>query len=177
MYSTRGEEKCCVCLCAQSLQLCLTFCNPTDCSPPGSSVHGVLQARMLEWASLPSFQGIFPTQGSNPCLLPFLHCRQILHHWITGEARKNIREVPDLIFHPPCSLFNYQSCRIYLIFTVLYTVIQSFSSAWHSCWFFSNFCVCYSLFIPWVSDENTTSYQRNLLILLLYNTYCSVWQF
>ena len=29
-------------------QLCLTFCDPTDCSPPGSSVHGILQARILE---------------------------------------------------------------------------------------------------------------------------------
>ena len=34
---------------AQSLQLCLTLCNPIDGSPPGSSVPGVLQARILEW--------------------------------------------------------------------------------------------------------------------------------
>ena len=37
---------------AQSLQSCLTLCNPMDCSPPGSSVHGVLQARILEWVAL-----------------------------------------------------------------------------------------------------------------------------
>ena len=30
-------------------QLCLTLCDPMDCSPPGSSVHGILQARILEW--------------------------------------------------------------------------------------------------------------------------------
>ena len=30
-------------------QLCLTHCDPKDCSPPGSSVHGILQARTLEW--------------------------------------------------------------------------------------------------------------------------------
>ena len=35
-------------LCAQSLQSCLTLCNPMDCSLPGSSVHGILQARILE---------------------------------------------------------------------------------------------------------------------------------
>ena len=31
-------------------------------------------------------KGIFPTQGSNPCLLRLLHCRQILYHWVTREA-------------------------------------------------------------------------------------------
>ena len=34
---------------AKLLQLCLTLCNPMDCSPPGSSVHGILQARILEY--------------------------------------------------------------------------------------------------------------------------------
>ena len=38
----------CACVRAQSLQACLTLCNPMDCSPPGSSVYGILQARMLE---------------------------------------------------------------------------------------------------------------------------------
>ena len=38
----------CVCVCAKSLQLCLTLCDPVDYSPPGSSVHGILQARILE---------------------------------------------------------------------------------------------------------------------------------
>ena len=34
---------------AKSLQLCLTLRDPIDCSPPGSSVHGIFQARVLEW--------------------------------------------------------------------------------------------------------------------------------
>ena len=33
-------------------QLCLTLCNPVDCSPPGSSIHGILQARILEWVAI-----------------------------------------------------------------------------------------------------------------------------
>ena len=33
-------------------QLCLTLCNPVDCCPPGSSVHGILQARILEWVAI-----------------------------------------------------------------------------------------------------------------------------
>ena len=47
-------------------------------SPPGSSVHGILQARILEWVATPS-RGIFLIQGSN---LGLLHCRQILYHLI-----------------------------------------------------------------------------------------------
>ena len=35
-------------------QSCPTLCNPMDCSPPGSSVHGIFQARVLEWVPLPS---------------------------------------------------------------------------------------------------------------------------
>ena len=58
-------------------QSCPTLCNPKDCSPPGSSVHRILQARILEWgASHSLFQGIFLTQGSN---LHLPHCRLILY--------------------------------------------------------------------------------------------------
>ena len=37
--------------------LCLSLCDPTDCSPPGSSVHGILQARILEWVAISIFKG------------------------------------------------------------------------------------------------------------------------
>ena len=46
-----------MCVCAQSLQSCLTLCDPMDCSPPGSSVDGILQARILEWVAMPSSRG------------------------------------------------------------------------------------------------------------------------
>ena len=39
---------------AKSLQLCPTLCNPMDYSPAGSSVHGSLQATILEWVAMPS---------------------------------------------------------------------------------------------------------------------------
>ena len=42
---------------AKSLQSCPTLCNPMDHSPPGSSVHGVIQARILEWAAVPFSKG------------------------------------------------------------------------------------------------------------------------
>ena len=47
----------CLRVCAQLLQLCLILCNPMDCSPPGSSVHVILQARILEWVAMPSSRG------------------------------------------------------------------------------------------------------------------------
>ena len=41
-------------MCVNSLQSCLTVSSPMDCSPPGSSVHGTLQARILEWVAISS---------------------------------------------------------------------------------------------------------------------------
>ena len=48
-----------------------------DCNPSGSSVHGILQARILEWVAIPFLQGIFLTLGSNWGLW---HYRKILYH-------------------------------------------------------------------------------------------------
>ena len=56
---------------AKSLQLCLTLCDPTDGSPPGSSVPGILQARILEWVAI-SF--------SNACM----HAKS-LQSWLTMQ--------------------------------------------------------------------------------------------
>ena len=57
-------------------QSCPTLYNPMDCSLPGSSTRGILQARILEWVVIPFSRGIFLTQGLN---LGLLHCRQILY--------------------------------------------------------------------------------------------------
>ena len=57
---------CCCCLVSQ---LCPTLWDPMDCSPPVSSVHEVSQVRTLHWVVISFSRGIFPTQGSNPCLL------------------------------------------------------------------------------------------------------------
>ena len=47
----------CVYVCDLSLQSCLTLCDPIDCSLSGSSVHGILQARILEWVAKPFSRG------------------------------------------------------------------------------------------------------------------------
>ena len=61
--------------------LCPTLFDPTDCSPPGSSVHEILQARIL--VAMPSFR-----RSSQPrdWTLHLLHCRQVLCHWVTGKT-------------------------------------------------------------------------------------------
>ena len=64
-----------------------------DCRQPGLSVHGILQARILEWFAISSTRGIFLTQGSYLCLLHLLHCRWILYCWVSGEAQR-IRDTP-----------------------------------------------------------------------------------
>ena len=64
---------CAVCLVTQS---CLTFCDPTDCSRPGSSVHGDSPGKNSGVGCHAFLQGIFPNQGLNPSLL---HCRWLLY--------------------------------------------------------------------------------------------------
>ena len=74
----------------------LTLCQPLDCSPSGSSVHVILQARILEWVA-----GVFPTQESNQGLL---YRRQILYQlnymgspwWNVAAAAKSLQSCPTL---------------------------------------------------------------------------------
>ena len=74
-------------------QLCLTLCDPMDCSPPGSSVDAILQVRVLEWAVIPFSRVISLTQGLN---LGLLHCRQILYH-LNHQGSPRLHEVGRVI--------------------------------------------------------------------------------
>ena len=65
----RFKHSLCSCVRTKSLQSCLTLWDHMVCSLPGSSVHGILQARILEWVAMPSCRGIFP----NPQLLHLLY--------------------------------------------------------------------------------------------------------
>ena len=76
-YSPR-VAKVLVCLDAQS---CPTLFNPMDYSLPGSSVHGILQARILEWVAVSFSRG--SSQGLKPCTL---HCRGFFTIWATREV-------------------------------------------------------------------------------------------
>ena len=63
---------------------CLTLCSPMGCSPPGSSVHGISQARILEWAAISSSRESSQLRDGTcvSCI-----SRQILYHWATREAQ------------------------------------------------------------------------------------------
>ena len=81
---------------AKLLQLCPTLSDPMDYSPPGSSVHGVLQARILKWIVL--LQGIFLTQGLNP------HLSRLLH-WQAGPLP--LFQVVRSIYTHICVIYMY----------------------------------------------------------------------
>ena len=88
----------CVCTRAKPPQSCLTLCEPMDCSPPGSSVHGILQARIVEWVVVPSSRdlhdpgielvslmppalagGFFTTSATCKAHIAFVH----IHNWLS----------------------------------------------------------------------------------------------
>ena len=73
-----------LCFVAQS---CPILCDPVDCSPPGSSVHGDSSGKNAGVGGLALLPGIFPTQGWNPGLP---HCRQILYQ-LTHKGRKSLK--------------------------------------------------------------------------------------
>ena len=72
-----------------------------DCSPPSSSVHEILQARILGVGCHFPLQGSFPMQGLNPGLL---HCRQILY-WLSCEGRAGVSST---------KWYSFNRCYIYV---------------------------------------------------------------
>ena len=69
-----------MCVHAKLLQSCLTLCDPVDCSLPDFSVHGILQARVLEWVTMPSSRG--PSQPRDQTRISYVSCtgRKVLYH-------------------------------------------------------------------------------------------------
>ena len=64
-------------------QLCLTLCDPMDCSLPGSSVHGIFQARILKWVAISFSRGSSqPKDQTHVSWLSFFG-RHVLYHWVT----------------------------------------------------------------------------------------------
>ena len=78
MFNSQGEKYLCV-----NAQLCLTLCNPMNCSLPGSYIHGIVQARILEWVAI-SFSRR-SSQPRNRTQVPHIAGR-LLTVWATGEV-------------------------------------------------------------------------------------------
>ena len=104
---------------AKSLQLCLTICNPENCSPPGSSVHGILQTRVMEWVAMPSSRGSSwcRNQTRVSCLL----------HWQAGSLPLVFFLKPWFIMFlsslvPTWLIYSYQQRRHWTRTWDVYTV-------------------------------------------------------
>ena len=67
-------------------QLCPTFCGPMDCSPPGSSVHGIFQARILEWVVISYSRGSSQPRDRTRVSCISSISRWILYHCATWES-------------------------------------------------------------------------------------------
>ena len=98
----------CVCVCACSVpQSRPTRCDPMDCSPPGSSVHGILQARILEWVAMPFSSGPSRPWESNLGLLHWQEDSLPLRHLGIVKKKKKKKKL---------KLFN--ACRrVWLVCT------------------------------------------------------------
>ena len=92
------------CVCVNSLQSCLTLCDPMDCSLPGFSVHGILQARILEWVAI-SFSKHFFSYCQ--VIIPFhgyitfhLFIYQLMDAWVISHMAimKNAAKISIQVF-------------------------------------------------------------------------------
>ena len=105
------------CLPAKLLQPCMTLCNPMDCSPADSSVHGILQARILEWV-------VCPPPGDLPD--PFLLC---LLHWQVGSLPLAPQGKPIYMYVCIC-IYTYRAHMSENIYIYIYIYIYIFT---HTC--------------------------------------------
>ena len=98
------------------LQSCLVLCDPMDCSPSDSSVHGILQARILEWVAMPSSRGSFPSRDRTHVSHISYVGRQVLYHQCHLGSLFYIQQClyvnPNLPIYPspPCCCLVTKSC-------------------------------------------------------------------
>ena len=117
---------------AMSLQSCLTLCNSMDCSFSGSSVHGVLQARTLEWVAMPSSRGsswprdqtsiclLCWQEGSLPLIPPGKPFRTLAHFyiviWFFGEFKSSMYFGDTSPLLDTCFSCTFSKTVVYLLF-------------------------------------------------------------
>ena len=121
-YSLSYEEK--------VVQACLTLWDPTNCSLPGSSVYGILQARMLEWVAIPFSRGF-----SWPRNWTWVSCiaGNFFTIWATSEASNVVYLILNKIYSIYFNFLFYHLAspiRMYILWVL---------------WFLSNFVYCYIL--------------------------------
>ena len=113
-------------------QSCLTLCGPMDYSLSGFSIHGIFQARVLEWVLFPSPGGL-PTQELNP---HFLHCRQTLYP-LSHQGSPNLCFNYPLIvtspFSDPHFIFSISSISYSFCLSQKNFQLHLMSNTWFFC--------------------------------------------
>ena len=87
------------CMHVQSLQSCPVLCDPMDCNMPGSSVHGILQARILEWVAMHSSRGSSQTRDGTP--VSYVAGRFLL---LSHLGSPMMHLAPSIVFFSPLEL-------------------------------------------------------------------------
>ena len=112
-------------MCVCSAQSCPTLCNPMDCSPPGSPVHGIFQARILEWVAISFSRGSFQPRDWTCSSCVSCNDRQILYHlspsvqissWVVSNSFR-----PHGLQHarPPCPSPSWSLLKLMSIESVM----------------------------------------------------------
>ena len=119
-------------VCECMLSHVLLFFNPMDCTPPGSSVHGILQARILEWVASPFSRGSSQPRDQN-----WVSCTagRFFTIWATREARiAQLKPclLPERCYQSPITLTSWETCS-----SAWELLIDScsYSRALLPCWF------------------------------------------
>ena len=104
---------------AKSLQSSLTLCNPMNHRPPGSCVHGILQARILEWVAMPSSRGSSqPRDQLESLMFPALAGGFLYHSCHLGSSRNavfgyNLKNNRMISVHFQGKTFNIMVIQVY----------------------------------------------------------------
>ena len=141
---------------AKSLQLWPTLCNAMDCRPPGFSIFGILQARILEWVAMPSSRGSSPFREANPLLLRLLNWQA--GSWPLAPPGKPSKIVTPLVKSLACRFgatdigggsvesvkdtnhWHGLLARVHLLF--FYAITAPVGYEWHSLFFLGLFIAC-----------------------------------
>ena len=114
---------------AQLLQSCPTLCDPMDWSPPGSSVHGILRTRILEWVAMLSSRDL-PDPGINLRLLCLLHWQADslpLSHWRSPRTYTNT-------YLCKTKMWSYAACYFIACFffiNIICAIFKSLTPSFH----------------------------------------------
>ena len=115
---------------------CVWLCDPMDHSLPGSSVQEILQARILEWVTMPSSRASsWPRDQTRICL----HCRQFLYHWATEKAHLlgGEEKLPVMLIGKDdlkICLKEFSHCPLYLFYFSPHLQFQFQKYLIYHCW-------------------------------------------